>query len=299
MARTAIDRCSSWRRRSCVSWSRLSATSRVCKIRARGHLHALNYTLGLARAAQSLGVTIHERTRARRFGRDTGLGSGFSTRSLRSEIGSPPILRVETTGGSVRCRYLVLAGNVYMGELARELRSKILGIGTCIVADGRKPQSGLQFLVEAVGHNLAELIEALQPRAQVRIAHHHGVVLRQRLQVRILDGHDDGACSIARIGRPPHAYLPRGTLGLAQRTALLERLHVSRNVRRFHDYHAQRGRVRAADEQQRRDEPYQLDLEIHEDLPCCSCNDRNQRARVRLRSAGMQPGNTMTRDGRG
>lgn len=111
-----------------------------------GHMHPLNYTLGLARAAQSLGLTIYERSRVLRFGRDRGVGSRTAP-SLRSEIGSPPLLRVETAGGSVKCRYLVLAGNVYMGALSRELRSKIMGIGTYIVATERLGEERAKSLI--------------------------------------------------------------------------------------------------------------------------------------------------------
>lgn len=113
-----------------------------------GHMHALNYTLGLVRAAQSLGVTIYERTRVLRFGRDAGLGPGrWSAPFLSSEIGTPPSIRVQAPNGAIRCKYLVLAGNVYMGALSRELRSKIMGIGTYIVATERLGEERAKSLI--------------------------------------------------------------------------------------------------------------------------------------------------------
>lgn len=80
-----------------------------------GHLHPLNYTLGLAAAARKLGVTIHEGTRALRY------------------EGRSPIV-VHTPHGNVRCRQLVLCGNVYIGDAARELQRTIMGVGTYVVA---------------------------------------------------------------------------------------------------------------------------------------------------------------------
>jgi gamma-glutamylputrescine oxidase len=80
-----------------------------------GHLQPLKYTLGLARAAQRLGVRIFEDSRAVDF------------------AGRAP-LRVRTAGGDVRCRQLVLCGNVYLGPMAPQLQARIMAVGTCIVA---------------------------------------------------------------------------------------------------------------------------------------------------------------------
>jgi gamma-glutamylputrescine oxidase len=80
-----------------------------------GHLHPLNYTLGLASAAEQRGARVFENTRALRF-----------------TSGNP--VTVHTAQGTVRCRHLVLSGNVYLGDTAPELASKIMSIGTYIVA---------------------------------------------------------------------------------------------------------------------------------------------------------------------
>jgi gamma-glutamylputrescine oxidase len=82
-----------------------------------GHLHPLNYTLGLAAAAQSAGVRIFEGTRALRY---AAAGSGQ--------------VRVTTADGEVRTRQLVLCGNVYLGAIAPQLASKIMAVATYIVA---------------------------------------------------------------------------------------------------------------------------------------------------------------------
>jgi gamma-glutamylputrescine oxidase len=80
-----------------------------------GHLHPLNYTLGLAAAAEFRGVRIFEGTRALSF------------------VDGAPV-RVRTDHGEVTCRHLILCGNVYLGETARALASKIMAVGTYIVA---------------------------------------------------------------------------------------------------------------------------------------------------------------------
>ncbi len=80
------------------------------------HLHPLNYTLGLARAAEQHGVRIFEGTRA----------SGFAPQGSQ--------VRVQTQAGEVRARFLVLCGNVYLGATAPALASKIMAVATYIVA---------------------------------------------------------------------------------------------------------------------------------------------------------------------
>ena len=86
-----------------------------------GHLHPLNYTLGLAAAAERAGVRIFEGTRAVDFiNTDHGATGGTA--------------RVRTANGEVRSRYVVLCGNVYLGDTARTLASKIMAVATYIVA---------------------------------------------------------------------------------------------------------------------------------------------------------------------
>ncbi|HEX4618750.1 MAG TPA: FAD-binding oxidoreductase [Steroidobacteraceae bacterium] len=81
------------------------------------HLHPLNYTLGLAAAAESFGVRIFEDSRA------LGFSPAASAR-----------VRVATAHGEVRARHLVLCGNVYLGATAPALAAKIMGVATYIVA---------------------------------------------------------------------------------------------------------------------------------------------------------------------
>jgi len=94
-----------------------------------GHLHPLNYTLGLAAAAESLGVRIFEGTRALDF---TPAGA---------------LVRVRTSAGEVRARHLVLCGNVYLGETVRTLASKIMAVATYIVATEPLGEERLRRLI--------------------------------------------------------------------------------------------------------------------------------------------------------
>jgi gamma-glutamylputrescine oxidase len=80
-----------------------------------GHLHPLKYTLGLAQAAEQAGVVIHENTAALRIDRT-------------------PVPTIHTAQGSVRCKSILLAGNVYLEGLAPELAPRIMPVGTYIVA---------------------------------------------------------------------------------------------------------------------------------------------------------------------
>ena len=79
-----------------------------------GHLHPLKYSLGLARAAASLGVRIHEQTPATRL-----------------ERGAQAV--VHTPRGRVRARQVLLAGNVYLQGIAPQLEARIMPVGTYIV----------------------------------------------------------------------------------------------------------------------------------------------------------------------
>jgi gamma-glutamylputrescine oxidase len=100
-----------------------------------GHLHPLNYTLGLAAAAESLGVQIFEDTRATSFA-DAGGGK----------------VRITTPAGEVRARQLVLCGNVYLGATAPTLAAKIMAVATYIVAT---EPLGKQRAQQLIGNNAA------------------------------------------------------------------------------------------------------------------------------------------------
>lgn len=87
---------------------------------ASGHLNPLRYGLGIARAASAAGARLHEHSPALSMTRE---GAGWL---------------VGTATGVVRARQVVLAGNCGLlwqsPELARSLHSRIMPVGTYIVA---------------------------------------------------------------------------------------------------------------------------------------------------------------------
>lgn len=93
-----------------------------------GHLHPLNYTLGLAAAASAAGVTIYENSLV------TGLSHD-----------QPAI--VSTASGKVRAKFVVLCGNAYLNNLVPSLRSRIMPVGTYIVATESLGEARMQRLM--------------------------------------------------------------------------------------------------------------------------------------------------------
>lgn len=115
-------------------------SSRYCAAayeKRSGHLHPLKYGLGLARAAQSLGVQIFEKS---------------PVRSIRR--GAP--LTMETDQGSVTAAFGVLAGNCMLGEYAPgaapELNARIMPVGTYIIGTAPLSEDLCQRLMP---HNAA------------------------------------------------------------------------------------------------------------------------------------------------
>jgi gamma-glutamylputrescine oxidase len=100
-----------------------------------GHLHPLKYTLGMAAAAEKEGAILLENTAATAVSR-TARGAGEAQRNL-----------VHTRDGAVRCNYVLLAGNVYLDRVAPSIRSRIMPVGTYIVATEPMPRSRANALI--------------------------------------------------------------------------------------------------------------------------------------------------------
>ncbi|KVM99481.1 MULTISPECIES: FAD-binding oxidoreductase [unclassified Burkholderia] len=81
-----------------------------------GHLHPLNYTLGLARAAVESGARIYEDSAVTRIANEAG-----------GHV-------VSTARGAVRAKFVVLACNAFLGALAPALSRKIMPVGTYVIA---------------------------------------------------------------------------------------------------------------------------------------------------------------------
>jgi gamma-glutamylputrescine oxidase len=95
-----------------------------------GHLHPLNYTLGLAAAAEAAGAKIHEQTMV------VGIEHGST-------------VRVRTAAGpSVRAQQVALCCNAFIDEkISKALRDRIMPVGTYIIATERLGQARIESLL--------------------------------------------------------------------------------------------------------------------------------------------------------
>lgn len=83
--------------------------------RDAGHVHPLNYAIGLAQAAAKAGARICENAEV-----------------LRIDHGTAPV--VHTANGRVVCTQVILAGNGYLGNLDGQVAAKVMPINNFIVA---------------------------------------------------------------------------------------------------------------------------------------------------------------------
>ena len=79
-----------------------------------GHIHPLNLALGEAAAVESLGGVIYEQSPA-----------------IRIDRGATPV--VHTPNGRVKAKFVVVAGNAYLGNLIPELSAKSMPCGTQVI----------------------------------------------------------------------------------------------------------------------------------------------------------------------
>ncbi|WP_136684890.1 NAD(P)/FAD-dependent oxidoreductase [Falsirhodobacter xinxiangensis] len=87
--------------------------------RGAGHIHPLNFALGLARAAADAGVRIHERS------------------TVTARTGTT----VATDRATIRADHVILACNAYLGDLERQVAAKVMPINNFIIAT--EPLPGL------------------------------------------------------------------------------------------------------------------------------------------------------------
>jgi gamma-glutamylputrescine oxidase len=99
--------------------------------RGAGHVHPLNYAIGLARAAQAAGAVIHEASEV------TGIAHGAT-----------PV--VTTAQGTVTCDHLILACNGYLGALEPQVAARVMPINNFIVATEPLGDRAKEVLAEPV-----------------------------------------------------------------------------------------------------------------------------------------------------
>lgn len=83
--------------------------------RGAGHVHPLNYAIGLAQAAHKAGARIHE-----------------GEPVLKITQGAKPV--VETASARVECDHLILACNGYLGDLDGHVAARVMPINNFIIA---------------------------------------------------------------------------------------------------------------------------------------------------------------------
>ena len=98
--------------------------------RGAGHLHPLNYCLGLARAAEAAGARLFE-----------------GSRVASVETGAKPA--AVTAEGRVEADSLVLCGNAYLGDLLPQIGAKIMPMGNYIGATEPLGEARAESLIPA------------------------------------------------------------------------------------------------------------------------------------------------------
>lgn len=93
-----------------------------------GHFHALNYCLGLARAATAAGARIHEHSRA-----------------VEVDTGPAPFVRTEQ--GKVRAKFLIIACNAYLGRLVPKLYGRVMPVTSYIITTEPLGQAAARSLI--------------------------------------------------------------------------------------------------------------------------------------------------------
>ena len=157
----------------------LLATRRYCAglyDPGSGHLHPLNYTLDLARAAEAAGVTIYEDSHA-----------------ISVEPGSP--VRVATDRGSVMADFAVLTRGGYVDRLKAPSNWRIMPVGTYVVATEPLGERRVQALMR---ENVA-VADVNFVLDYFRRSADHRLLFGGRVSYSGIDARDTGRATRARM----------------------------------------------------------------------------------------------------
>jgi gamma-glutamylputrescine oxidase len=91
-----------------------------------GHIHPLNYTLGLAKAAIAAGAKLFSKTRV-------------------TKVNPGKTVGIHTAQGKVMASFLLLSGGAYLGDLMRPIAGYIMPVGTYIIAT--EPRADVKNLI--------------------------------------------------------------------------------------------------------------------------------------------------------
>jgi len=159
----------------------LLATTRYCAgllDSGSGHLHPLNYTLGLARAATEAGVQVFERSPVKRI-----------------ERGEP--LRLVTPGGTVTARYAVLTRGGYVAGLHIPTNWRVMPVGTYVVAT---EPLGEERITSLIRENVA-VADVNFVLDYFRRSADHRMLFGGRVSYSGIDARDTGRATGARMLR--------------------------------------------------------------------------------------------------
>jgi len=157
----------------------LLATRRYCAglyDPGSGHLHPLNYTLGLARAAEAAGVEIHEGSQV------TAVDPGAT-------------VRVTTAQGSVTADFAVLARGGYVDRLKAPSNWRIMPVGTYVVATEPLGEARIRELVR---ENVA-VADVNFVLDYFRRSADHRLLFGGRVSYSGIDARDTGRATRARM----------------------------------------------------------------------------------------------------
>jgi len=143
-----------------------------------GHLHPLNYTLGLARAAAAAGVSVFE-------------GSPVT----RIERGEP--LRLVTPRGTITARYAVLTRGGYVAGLHVPTDWRVMPVGTYVVAT---EPLGAERITQLVRDNVA-VADINFVLDYFRRSADHRLLFGGRVSYSGIDAWDTGRATGARMRR--------------------------------------------------------------------------------------------------
>ncbi len=133
-----------------------------------GHLHPLNYALGLARAAEAAGARLFEGSPV------TGISGGEKPCAT-------------TAAGKINARYLVLGCNAYLENLAPRIAGNIMPINNFILATAPLGEAGARALIrdDAAVHDSKFVVDYYRLSADHRLLFGGGETYRRALPADI------------------------------------------------------------------------------------------------------------------
>lgn len=140
------------------------------------HLHPLNYTLGLAAAAEAAGATLCE-------------ASAVET------IEPGPVVRVHTRAGCVRARHVVLARGGYFAGMHAAHDWNVMPVGTYVVATEPLGEERARALIR---DNVA-VADVNFVLDYFRLSADHRLLFGGRVSYSGIDEHDTGRATHARM----------------------------------------------------------------------------------------------------